>query len=49
MADKVTIDIRDGKATITEGKDTLVGKLLAAKGTIKINTPLVKQDIEIKK
>ena len=45
--DKVTLNIKDGKATIVEGKDTLVGKLLKAKGKIKINTPLVKQDIEI--
>ena len=49
MPDKVTLNIKKGKATITEGKDTFVGKLLAAKGKIRINTPLVKQDIEIKK
>ena len=49
MADKVTLNIKDGKATITEGENSLVGKLLVAKGKIKINTPLVKQDIEIKK
>jgi len=46
--EKVTLNIKKGKATITEGKDTFVGKLLVTKGKLKINTPLVKQDIEIK-
>jgi len=48
MPDKVTINIKKGKATIVEGKDTFVGKLLAAKGKIKINSPRVHQELNIK-
>lgn len=36
--DKVTLDVKDGKATITEGGDTFLGRLLAGrKGKIKIS------------
>lgn len=46
--DKVILNIKDGKATITEGKDTLIGKLLKGKGKLKIKSPLIKeQDVEI--
>ena len=46
--DKVKLEVKDGVAVITEGKNTLVGKLLATKGKIKINTPMVKREINIK-
>jgi len=46
---KVTLKVdKDGSAVITEGKNTLVGKLLAQKGKIKINSPLVKKELNIK-
>ena len=45
---KVILSIKDGKATIVEGKDTLIGKLLALKGKLKIKSPLIKeQEVEI--
>ena len=47
--DKITLKVeKDGSTVITEGKDTLVGKLLASKGKIRINSPRVKQEIKIK-
>ena len=46
---KVTLNIdKDGSAVITEGKNTLIGKLLASKGKVKINTPRVKRELNIK-
>ena len=45
---KVKLEVKDGNAVIVEGKDTFVGKLLAAKGKIKINSPRVHQELNIK-
>ena len=46
---KVILNVnKDGSATVTDGKDTLVGKLLASKGKIKINTPRFKRELNIK-
>lgn len=42
MLDKVKINIKDGKATIEGGKDTFLGKLLAAKKKVKIRGKEVK-------
>jgi len=36
MHDKVKIDVKKGKGTITEGGDTFLGKLLAKKGKVRI-------------
>ena len=38
---------KQGNAVILEGQDTFVGKLIASKGSIKINTPLVKSELKI--
>jgi len=35
--DKVTLDIKKGKATIKEGGDSFLGKLLIKQGKIKIH------------
>lgn len=46
---KVRIQLdKDGQATITEGENTFIGKLLASKGKLKIRNPLFKKDVEIK-
>jgi len=46
---KVKLNVnKDGTAEITEGKETLVGKLLASKGKIKINSPRLKRELNIK-
>ncbi len=46
---KVILNVeKDGKAVITGGKNSLLGKLLAAKGKIKINSTFLKQEFEIK-
>ena len=46
---KVTLNVdKDGSAVITEGKNTLVGKLLATKGKIKINSPRLRRELNIK-
>lgn len=48
--EKVKFDIQKGKATITEGGDTALGKLLANhKGKIRFNTPRTKGEFEIAK
>ena len=47
MRVKLRVD-KDGSAVIEEGKNTLVGKLLASKGKIKINSPRYKQELKIK-
>ena len=38
---------KQGNAVILEGQDTFVGKLIASKGSIKINTLLVKSELKI--
>jgi len=49
MPDKIKLTVdKEGNAVITEGKDTLIGKLLASKGKIKINSPRLKQELKIK-
>jgi len=46
---KVKLNIKkDGSAVIEEGKDSFIGKLIAAKGKVKINTPTVKRDVIVK-
>jgi len=45
---KVKLEVKDGQAVITEGKDSLIGKLLASKGKIKINSPRMKRELNIK-
>jgi len=46
---KVTLNVgKDGNAVVTEGQNTLIGKLLAAKGKVRINTPRVKRELNIK-
>ena len=46
---KVTLKVdKDGSAVITEGKDTLVGKLLASKRKIRIKSPRMKRELNIK-
>lgn len=50
MRDKVKLKINKGKATIEEGGDTILGRLLAGhKGKIKVDTPLYKGEMEITK
>ncbi len=46
---KVVINIKKGKATITEGEDTFIGKLIAGGGKLKLNTPRSKGEFEITK
>ena len=48
MTDKVVINVKKGEATITGGKDSFVGKLLAAKGKLNINVHGLKQEVKIK-
>lgn len=46
---EVTLKVSKGKATIEQGGDTFIGKLLAShKGKIKVNTPYGQTEIEIK-
>lgn len=46
--DKVILNVdKDGNAEIKEGKDSLVGKILASKGKVRINHPRVRQEVEI--
>ena len=37
--DRVKIRLKKGKATIVEGGDTFIGKLLSSAGEIKVNVP----------
>ena len=47
--DKVILNVdKGGNAVVTGGKNTLVGKLLASKGKVKINSPLLKREFTIK-
>jgi len=47
--DKVTLNIdKDGSAEVTEGKNTLLGKLLASKKKIRIVSPRLKRELSIK-
>ena len=47
--DKVTINLKDGKATVTEGEDTFIGKLVEAGNNIKINTTRAKGEFKLEK
>lgn len=50
MAQKVKIKLNKGKATIEEGGNTLIGKLLANhEGKIKFKTPRAKGEFEVVK
>ena len=50
MRPTVKLKVSKGKATIEEGGDNVLGRLLAGhKGKIKINTPLFKGELEIVK
>ena len=49
MVDKIEIKVdASGSATITKGKDTTVGKLLAKAGRLRVKTPLIKKVFPIK-
>ena len=46
--DKVNINIKGDKAEVTEGKDSLLGKMLIAnKGKVKLNTPRGKAVVDV--
>lgn len=47
--EKVIIDIKEGKATVTEGANSFIGKLIKASDKIKINTTRAKGEFEIDK
>jgi len=46
--DKVRLKVEKDEVTITEGKDTLIGKILQAKGMLKIDTPFGKREVKVK-
>ena len=45
--DKVTLELNKGKAVITEGGDSFIGKLMAKAGTVKIHRPGVNREVRI--
>ncbi len=48
--EKVEIEIKDGKATVTKGADSFIGKLLAASGgNLKVNLPRTKGEFKLTK
>ena len=48
MPDKVRLKVDKDEVTITEGEDTLIGKLIKSKGVMKINTPFGKREVKVK-
>ena len=47
--DKVRLKVDKDEVTITEGEDTLIGKLIKSKGSMKISTPFGKREVKVKK
>ena len=47
--EKVTINLKNGIATVTEGEDTFIGKLIEAGNKIKINTTRAKGEFRLAK
>ena len=47
--DKLHINIEKGKATIEEGEDTFLGKIIKSAGKINFDTPRIRKKMNIVK
>jgi len=45
--EKTIIEVKGDKAEIKGNTNSLIAKILAQKGKVRINTPLVKKEVEI--